>query len=304
MHSGDAVRVVLGTMTLDELDGRIGEGWSGEAPNGSHVNVVLARRGSPTFAAAISMFAHPAPGHTPVLVCVGETPGDYEPVWPPTLMMNKGTATDDRHQTITWGAAQLGIAQGVLDAVADGLLETSGDLIVLVAVWVDPRRPRRDGRPYRESRFDAKGDRRLRRGSRPRRGGRSRRAARRAPEPLLQRRLMRIASIETRVYRYPLDPPFHAAWDPVPRTHQDATIVVVRSDDGVEGYASGDGVPDRELLERLLIGVDATEAETVRGILETVDFHHGRNWTLEVAIWDLVGRASDQPLWRLLGRHE
>ena len=37
-----------------ELDGRIGEGWSGEAPNGSHVNIVLARRGSPTAAAAIS----------------------------------------------------------------------------------------------------------------------------------------------------------------------------------------------------------------------------------------------------------
>jgi 5,6,7,8-tetrahydromethanopterin hydro-lyase len=84
------------------------------------------------------MLAHPAPGHTPVLVCVGETPQDYEPVWPPTLMMNKATALDERHQTITWGAAQLGIAQGVLDAVADGLVETSGDLLVLVAVWVDP----------------------------------------------------------------------------------------------------------------------------------------------------------------------
>jgi len=122
----------------DALDGRIGEGWSGEAPNGSHVNIVLARRGSPTAAAAISMFAHPAPGHTPVLVCVGATPAEYEPVWPPTLMMNKATATEDRHQTITWGAAQLGIAQGVLDAVADGLLEPTGDLYVLVAVWVDP----------------------------------------------------------------------------------------------------------------------------------------------------------------------
>ena len=52
---------------------------------------------------------------------------------------------------------------------------------------------------------------------------------------------MRIASIETRVYRYPLDPPFTAAWDPMPRTHQDATVVIVRSDDGIEGYASGDG---------------------------------------------------------------
>jgi len=125
-------------MTTDDLDGRVGEGWSGVAPNGSHVNVVLARRGSPTAAAALSMLAHPSPGHTPVLVCVGPTQQEYEPVWPPTLMMNKATAADDRHQTITWGAAQLGIGQGVLDAVADGLLEASGDVIVLVAVWVDP----------------------------------------------------------------------------------------------------------------------------------------------------------------------
>ena len=125
-------------MRPDELDGRIGEGWSGEVPNGSHVNVVLARRGSPTAAAAISTLAHPAPGHTPVLVCVGPTQADYEPVWPPTLMMNKATALHADHQAMTWGAAQLGIGQGVLDAVADGLLEATGDLLVLVAVWVDP----------------------------------------------------------------------------------------------------------------------------------------------------------------------
>jgi formaldehyde-activating enzyme len=125
-------------MNLPDLDGRIGEGWSGTAPNGSHLNVVLAQRGSPTAAAAISMLALPSPGHTPVLVCVGPTQAEYEPVWPPTLMMNKATATDEAHQTLTWGAAQLGIAQGVLDAVADGLIEATGDLLVLVAVWVDP----------------------------------------------------------------------------------------------------------------------------------------------------------------------
>ncbi len=126
-------------MSLDELDGRIGEGWGGVAPNGSHVNVVLARRGSPTAAAVASMLAHPSPGHTPVLCCVGPSQQEYQPIWPPTLMMNKATATDERHQTITWGAAQLGIGQGVLDAVADGLLEATGDLYVLVAVWIDPR---------------------------------------------------------------------------------------------------------------------------------------------------------------------
>lgn len=125
-------------MSLDDLDGRVGEGWSGEAPNGAHVNVVLARRGSPTAAAAISMLAHPSPGHTPVLVCVGPTQAEYEPVWPPTLMMNKATALDPRHQSLTWGAGQLGIAQGVLDAVAEGLIEATGELLVLVAIWIDP----------------------------------------------------------------------------------------------------------------------------------------------------------------------
>jgi len=125
-------------VTPAELDGRIGEGWGGVKPNGSHVNVVLAARGSPTFAAAVGMLAHPSPGHTPVLVCVGPDEASYEPVWPPTLMMNKATAREARHETITWGAAQLGIGQGVLDAVADGLLQPTGDVIVLVAVWVDP----------------------------------------------------------------------------------------------------------------------------------------------------------------------
>jgi formaldehyde-activating enzyme len=124
-------------VNLDELDGRIGEGFGGTSPNGAHLNVVLARRGSPTAAAAIGMLAHPTPGHTPVLVVVGESQQSYEPVFPPTLMMNKATAIEDRHQTMTWGAAQLGIAQGVLDAVADGLLEATQELVVLAAVWID-----------------------------------------------------------------------------------------------------------------------------------------------------------------------
>lgn len=122
-----------------DLDGRIAEGWGG-APgaDGSHVNVVLATRGGPTAAALLGTLTTPAPGHTPILVVVGEDQASYEPVWPPTIMINKATATEERHQTITWGAAQLGIAQGVLDAVADGVIEATGDLLVFVAVWVDP----------------------------------------------------------------------------------------------------------------------------------------------------------------------
>ena len=73
---------------------------------------------------------------------------------------------------------------------------------------------------------------------------------------------MRIASIETRRYVFPLEPPLRVAWDPVPRTEQEATVVIVRSDDGIEGYASGDALPDRELLERLLDAASAPAKDT------------------------------------------
>jgi D-galactarolactone cycloisomerase len=104
-----------------------------------------------------------------------------------------------------------------------------------------------------------------------------------------------------RRYARQLDPPFRAAWDPIPRATVEDTLVIVRSEDGVAGYASGDALPDVALLERLLVGVDPMRTEAVREILETVDFHGGRPWTVEVAIWDLVGRLVGQPLWRLLG---
>jgi formaldehyde-activating enzyme len=122
----------------EHLDGRIGEGWSGVDPDGAHVNLVLAHRGSATAASLLGTLTSPSPGHTPVLVVVGEDKPHYEPVWPPTIMMNKATAVEDRHQTLTWGAGQLGIAQGVLDAVADGLVQASGELLVFVAIWIDP----------------------------------------------------------------------------------------------------------------------------------------------------------------------
>jgi 5,6,7,8-tetrahydromethanopterin hydro-lyase len=121
----------------DRLDGAVGEAWSGEVPNGSHINLVLARRGSPTAAAAAAVLASPRPGHLPILACLK---GAGVPVRPVTIVVNKVTLGDERLERMTWGAAQLGIAQGVLDAVAEGLLreEEAADVILLIAVWVDP----------------------------------------------------------------------------------------------------------------------------------------------------------------------
>ena len=112
---------------------------------------------------------------------------------------------------------------------------------------------------------------------------------------------MRISSIEARRYRVPFDPPFRAAWDPVPRDHQEATLVGVHTDDGLTGWASGDHLPDRAALESFLVGLDPFRTEVVRELGETVDFHGGRPWTAEAAVWDLIGKATGQPVWKLLG---
>jgi len=121
---------------VDPLDGRIGEAWAGEAPNGSHINVVLGRRGSPTAAAIVGALTSPRPGHLPFLACLELGVA----IRPRAVVVNKSTIEEDLHGRITWGAAQLGIAQGVMDAVAEGLIDTTDadDLVLLVPVWVDP----------------------------------------------------------------------------------------------------------------------------------------------------------------------
>ena len=112
---------------------------------------------------------------------------------------------------------------------------------------------------------------------------------------------MKITSLEARSYIFPLDPPFLAAWDPVPRAQFAETIVTVRTDEGISGSCGGAPVPDLSILDRLLAGVDPADTSAVFGICESVDFHGGRNWTVEVAVWDLLARAANQPLWRFLG---
>ena len=51
-HPAHVLRAGRGAMNLDDVDGRFGEAWAGTSPDGSHINIVIGRRGSPTAAAA------------------------------------------------------------------------------------------------------------------------------------------------------------------------------------------------------------------------------------------------------------
>jgi D-galactarolactone cycloisomerase len=112
---------------------------------------------------------------------------------------------------------------------------------------------------------------------------------------------MRITAIHLQRLVVPLDPPFPAAWDPEPRTRFAVTIVRVETDEGVVGIGSGDTMDGFEAFEHLFIGQDPLAIARHVRVLETIDFHAGRYWPLEVALWDIVGKVAGLPVATLFG---
>ncbi|HMR31204.1 MAG TPA: mandelate racemase/muconate lactonizing enzyme family protein [Geminicoccaceae bacterium] len=110
-----------------------------------------------------------------------------------------------------------------------------------------------------------------------------------------------IESIEITQHRLAFDPPFHAAWDTRPRTHWDATIVRVRADTGDVGIGSGDLMLGFAGHEHLFVGRDPLALERHYRVLSHINFHYGRCWPLDLALWDLAGKLLGQPCWKLLG---
>ena len=83
--------------------------------------------------------------------------------------------------------------------------------------------------------------------------------------------------------------------------HFDATIVRVTTDTGLVGVGSGDRMLGFEGHENLFVGQDPLALERHYRVLSNIDFHYGRCWPLDLALWDLAGKILGQPCWKLLG---
>ena len=111
----------------------------------------------------------------------------------------------------------------------------------------------------------------------------------------------KITAIEITRHRLPLDPPFKASWDGRARTGFDAAIVRIRDDEGREGIGSGDLMLGFEGHEDLFIGEDPRHVERHYEVLSHLQFHYGRCWPVDLALWDLAGKITGEPVWRMLG---
>jgi len=113
-----------------------GESFVGEGAEAAHVNTVLGACGGPVETAWVTALATPRHGHSAFVATV--QPGVA--VRPFTLFVNKAPLEGERHANLTWGAAQAGVAAGVMDAVAEGTVPEgeATALLLIAAVWVNP----------------------------------------------------------------------------------------------------------------------------------------------------------------------
>ncbi|HUF53038.1 MAG TPA: mandelate racemase/muconate lactonizing enzyme family protein [Dehalococcoidia bacterium] len=112
---------------------------------------------------------------------------------------------------------------------------------------------------------------------------------------------MKITEVRVRLFELPLDKPFHPTWEPFPHTKSRIQVVEIHSDEGITGIGSG-GVPTGwDVAGRFLIGQDPQNLEQHVYNLRSLAFFTGRVRPVEIALWDLIGKAAGQPVYKLLG---
>ena len=112
---------------------------------------------------------------------------------------------------------------------------------------------------------------------------------------------MKITAIRLTRLKLPLDPPFNAAWDPTARRNFPATLVEVQTDSGLVGFGSGDTMDGFEAYEHLFLGTNPLQILNQVRRIETINFHGGRYWPLEAALWDIIGQVAGLPVSVLFG---
>lgn len=119
---------------------------------------------------------------------------------------------------------------------------------------------------------------------------------------------MKITGLTVWVVNVPLESPFTSSFESKKGTTR--TVVRLQTDDGVDGWGETmHGAPVARLLEKLapeVIGHSPFNLEALHSKLHMVPFFYGYLGYaalagLDIACWDLIGKATRQPLVNLIG---
>ena len=118
-----------------------------------------------------------------------------------------------------------------------------------------------------------------------------------------------VARVELFHVEIPLPATFHPSWIPgFPQNENRFTLVRVTTDDGVEGFSAGPAMGHEraglgDLLGPYVLGADATNIDLVQQRLREMGYLGWRNWWIEPAFWDILGKLANKPVYELLGGH-
>jgi L-alanine-DL-glutamate epimerase-like enolase superfamily enzyme len=120
---------------------------------------------------------------------------------------------------------------------------------------------------------------------------------------------MKITDILLEVAEFPFPVDFHPAWAPGGvEKGIGVTIIKILTDEGITGIAGATGfaveVPTFNSIKPFLIGKDPFAVEQHIQILRNVRPHGGLPWCIEIALWDIIGKASNLPLYKLWGGYQ
>jgi D-galactarolactone cycloisomerase len=120
---------------------------------------------------------------------------------------------------------------------------------------------------------------------------------------------MKIVDAEAYLCHFPLSEPFYPSWIPgLPQANNSFLLVRLITDEGIDGFAAtvaflGElkGVP--ELLKVFLIERDPFKVEDFVRVFRSAKAVGVRAWFMDAALWDIIGKATGQPIYRLLGSY-
>jgi D-galactarolactone cycloisomerase len=116
---------------------------------------------------------------------------------------------------------------------------------------------------------------------------------------------MKITDMRVRTFELPHEEhPFAATWQPFPSRVHRLSLVQIETDEGITGIGSGGVIMSAfETVKALFLGRDPLAVEQHLQQVRNIAYFAGRPWAIELALWDIVGKAAGLPVYEVLGGH-